>query len=234
MPTAFHPWTIRELPERQRFGTSNQYHLRMHHRESHEDASSTAQLEQANYRSGVDRYLCEHDYLTKLKYPGRALGIDFLEYITPYKFGMYILRDGEGEWPLALVKTKDPVARDFIKRMNEHPEFLAVERMVDFNLLRPRVEVITGAWFDNMRSTNLSSTGVFGTRVDRSDEFGRAERHGRLKTLMVVHRCGPSNHLLTITQSGTVVTFAGYETEEAELDVVLDFKRGVLDHCWEM
>ncbi len=129
---------------------------------------------------------------------------------------------------------RDAVAKDFIRRLNTHEDFQAIERVVDFNLLRPRLEVITGAWFDNMRVSNLSSTGVFGTRVDRSHEFGRAERHGRLKTLNLLYTFGGTEHLLTVTQSGTVVTFAAYDTEEEELDVVLEFKRQILDGCWSM
>jgi len=206
----------------------------MGHHESNEDATTTVELQNRDYRPDVDRYWCEHDFLTRLKYPGRALGVRFLEYVTPYTFPVYIVSDSGADWPLILVKTKDAVAKDFVKRLNQHAEFQAIERMVDFNQLRPRLQVITGAWFDNMRVSNLSSTGVFGARVDRSDEFGRAERHGRLKTLTGIHTCGRIDHLLTITQSGTIVTFGAYETEEAELDVVLDFKRSVLDHCWSM
>ena len=234
MPTAFHPWTLRRLPEGDRFGADAQFYLGLSHHEAPEEAHTTVAREAVNYRDGVDRYLCEHDYLTKLKYPGRSRGHIFTEFVSPYRFTAYVVREPDGTQPTFWVRTKDSVATDFVNRLNTLPEFNAIERRVDFDRLRPRLQMIKGAWFGEMRAANLSSTAVFGTRVDRSAEFRRAEQQGRLHTLNIHHTHNGIDYLLMVTTSGVVVTYHSFDTEEDELDVVMDFKRNHLDACWSM
>lgn len=234
MPSAFHPWTVRRLPDAERFGAHTQYNLGFAHHERPEEAHTEVNRRQVGFRESVDRFTCEHDFLTRLKYPGRAQGIRFQEFVSPYTFTMYVIHESNGDHPTLWVRTKDKVATDFVRRLNTLPGFLAIERRIDFNLLRPRLDMIKGAWFAEMQAANLSSTAVFGTRVDRSDEFQRAELQGRLRTLTVLHNYGGTDYLLMVTTDGTVVAYDAFDTEEDELDVVLDFKRRVLDGCWSM
>lgn len=234
MPTAFHPWTLRRFPESAGFGADQQYYLGLDHHEAPEEAHTIVTRDRVNFREGVDRYLCQHDYLTKLKYPGRSRGISFTEFVSPYRFATFLFHEPDGAQPTFWVRTKDAVATDFVHRLNTLPGFNAIERRVDFERLRPRLQMIKGAWFGEMRAANLSSTAVFGTRVDRSAEFQRAERQGRLHTLNIHHAHNGIDYLLMVTTSGVIVTYHSFETEEDELDVVLDFKRNFLDGCWSM
>lgn len=234
MPTAFHPWSPRRLPERDPFGIDTQFHLGLNHLDQPEEAHTLVERTATDYRPGVDRFHCSHDYLTKLKYPGRAQGRTFREFVSPYKFPMYLTREPNGEQPVLWVRTKEQVAGDFIRRLNTLPDFQAIERRVDFDRLRPQLSMIKGAWFAEMRAANLSSTAVYGTRVDRSQEFRRAEQQGRLRTLSILHKYHDVDYLMMVTTDGTIVTYDAYDTEEDELDVVIDFKRQILDSCWSM
>ncbi len=234
MPTAFHPWSLRRLPAEPTFGLDEQLSLPVGHPEIPETATTKVTLLKRDYRPKVDQYECEHDFLTKLKYTGRAQGVRFNEYVSPYTFKLYIAREAKQPFPIGWVRTKDSVATDFIRRLNKNPAFSGIERVVDFDKLRPRLTIIKGAWFHEMRAANLSATGVFGTRVDQSDEFKRAELQGRISNLLVTYTFCGIDYLLTITQHGVIVTYDQFESEEHELDLVLDFKREVLDHCWSM
>jgi hypothetical protein len=234
MATAFHPWTIRRMPDFPRFGTDVQIFLDIEHHERPEEAHTLVELTNEEFRPGIARFDCTHDYVTKLKYPGRTRGMMFQEYVSPYKFPAYASSEGAGENPILWVSTKGPVAIDFVRRLNSLDNFLAIERMIDFDLLHPRLGMVKGAWFGEMRAANLSSTAVFGPRVDRSREFQRAAQHGRLRTLTTMHSHNGIDYLLTVTQNGTIVTYAAFGTEEQELDVVMSFRRDVLDECWAM
>lgn len=213
-----------------------QYNLGLPHHEQPEEVHTVVVRRALEYRPGVNQYACEHDYRTKLKYLGRAQGTTFQEFVSPYKFMMYVMREADGQFPTLWVRTKGTVATDFVDRLNQYmrEEFYALEKRLDFDLLRPHVQVIKGAWFGEMRAANLSSTAVYGTRVDRSAEFQRAERQGRLHSLTILHNYDGVDYLLMVTVTGGIVTYDSFDTEEHELDVVLDFKQRCLDRCWTM
>lgn len=236
MPTAFHPWSVHLLPTAATFGTDTQLPLVMNHEDVPEAVHTLVTLEQRNYLGRLARYSCDHDFLVKLKYPGRRHNNTFSEFVTNYRFEMYVVPPSNSGRATLWVRTKDQVARDFINRLNRHraSDFQAVERVVDFAALRQRQEIISGAWFSEMRAPNISSAGVFGNRVDRSEEFQRAEQQGRLKTLSFPYESATSRSLINVTQAGCVVTSAHFETPEEELALVLHFKENVLDYCWSM
>src|SRR6188474_1888630 len=120
MPTAFHPWTLRRLPPAERFGVNAQYNLGLPHHEQPEEVHTVVERRMPEYRPGVDLYACEHDYRTKLKYLGRAQGTTFQEFVSPYKFMMYVVREAGDEHPILWVRTKVKVATDCVDRLNQY------------------------------------------------------------------------------------------------------------------
>jgi len=165
---------------------------------------------------GLQRYDAEHDFLFQLQYPGRARGKEFREFVTLYKFPLYL---GDhvaalGFRPL-LVKTKKRVALDFVERLNTNTQGFRVEpTSVDFVALRPRLQLIRGAWFGSIRMPNISSAGVFGHHVDQSEEFQHAESVGELKNLLIELELDGLTHQVMITADGGIVLYHAYQTDE--------------------
>lgn len=234
MPTAFHIYKLKRLPKTEVFGTEDQLYLQVDHQYNLENVHTTVRRAVTDFRPGVERLEAVHDFLRKLKYPGRARNHQFQEYVSEYRFPVFVVRQENEADPVMVVRTKAEVAKDLMERLRQVPDFHAIERRVDFAALRPSLTFIKGAWFANMRSANLAAAGMFGDHVDRSDEFMRAERLGTLSSLSVFYRCGDRQYHTMITSSGGIVLYDSFDSEEEELDVVLQIKRELLDGCWSM
>ena len=234
MPIAFHLYGAKEFPKRKRFGTEDQLYLTIDHEQNREDFHTTVDLKSLEFRDGVARYICDHDFLTKLRFPGRARNMQFEQFATKYRFPLYLLRESDQEQPTIVISTKSAVADNFVERLNKLEDFKAIERHLDFERLRALLHNIRGAWFHKMAVSNLSTTGLFGPHVDRSDEFKRAERRGKLHSLIVPHKFHDGEYVLTITEWGTVVVFDNLETEEEGIDLIRDVKGKLLNQCWDM
>lgn len=221
------------MSDKNSFGSQTQLQIRLGDKNEKETAATTIKKSQSDFLPGVDRYAVDHDFLVHLTYPGRIRAMQFDEYVAPYRFPMYVDRSTEGE-PILIVRTKGKVADDFIKRMSIESDFLALERQIDFQKLRPQIEVITGGWFGQMSGANIKSTAVFGSHVDKSDEFIHAERHGKLQVIYAPYKCNDSTYPLSIHSNGGVVLYGSFDTEEEGLSVVLHVKRNLLDACWAM
>jgi hypothetical protein len=180
-----------------------------------------------------EEYRVEHDFLVHLEYPGRARGQSFREYVTPYKFPLFLSQEAEEPFPFALVRTKKKVAHDFVRRMNsEEPSFDLTATAVDFEVLRPRLAFVKGAWFGAIQAANLHTTGLFGEHVDQSDEFRHAESVGELRNLLVeVVDEGDLAHSVMFTADGGIVLYKAYMTVEDELAVVRSVIRDLLAGC---
>jgi hypothetical protein len=234
VPSAYHLYQLRRMPDRDQFGTQANLYLKISGATNLEDCHTTMRLAQTGFRFGVDKFIADHDFLTRLKYPGRASGMQFSEYVSPYRFSVYVDRNEGPGSPILIVQTKALVATDFIKRMNKLEEFFAIERQLDFTALRPQMRTITGGWFGNMQAANLSSTGMYGPNVDRSDEFIHAETIGTLRALSGPYSYDGSTFYMSVTQTGAVVLNNAFDNEIQPLDIVLDIKRRLLDSCWLM
>jgi hypothetical protein len=234
MPIAFQLYSAKRFPEGNKFGTEDQLYLTIDHEQNRENVHTTVALKNAEFRDGVARYICNHDFLTKLKYPGRARNMQFEQFVTNYQFPLYLFRQADQDRPMIIISTKGPVAENFIERLNHRENFQGIERHVDFERLRALLKNIRGAWFHKMTVSNLSTTGLFGPHVDRSDEFKHAERRGKLHSLIVPHRFHDAEYVLTITERGTVVVFDTLETEEEGVDLIGDVQRKLLNRCWDM
>jgi hypothetical protein len=132
-----------------------------------------------------------------------------------------------------IVRTKGKVAHDFIKRMNGSRSGFTVEpREIDFERLRPLVASMKGAWFKDMKAANVTSTGLFGPRVDKSSEFKHAENIGTLNAVLTNYPFEEIAYTIMITGSGGLVLYDNFETDETALPVVDDIRINFLEDSW--
>lgn len=234
MPLAYHLYKVRRIPDREQFGTQDNLYLKMGGVTNLEDCETKMRVDQTGFRFNVDKFIADHDFLTRLKYPGRAQGKQFTEYVSPYSFPVYVDRNESPGSPILIVRTKALVAEDFIKRMNKLEEFNALERQVDFTALRPQLRTITAGWFGDVQAANLRSTGMYGPNVDRSDEWIHLETIGTLRALSGPYAYNGSTFYMSITQKGGIVLSNAFDDEIMPLDIALDIKRRLLDNCWAM
>ena len=230
MPTAFQAFAVNTFPSNDKFQTDEQLSL-LADSEQNVEVLCT-KVAKSPHASAVytARFDVEHDFLFELQYPGRARGKSFREFVTLYKFPVFLSdhSDGLGFRPL-LVKTKKKVAAEFATRLNRHvAAFNVTPTEVDFAALRPRRTFIRGAWFGAMQARNILTTGVFGPHVDQSDEFRHAEMIGRLTNLMVEIESDPVAHTVMITRDGGIVLYNAYQTEDEEVAVAFDVLTSLL------
>ncbi len=235
MPTAYHLYTVQSLPKGPSYGTEDQLYLTIDQHENRENVHTTVKQTDDTFRKGVARFKCQHDFLTKLRYPGRARGMQFQQFVTPYEFPVYVLaasRSTKGQ--TLVVQTKGAVAADCVKRLNKLDDFVVIEKHLDFHKLRALLGSVQGAWFRKMNVANLATAGLFGPRVDKSEEFAHAERHGSLHSLTAPYSFSSADYVVTITESGSVIVFDTLTDEGEGVDLLCDLKGKLLDKCWDM
>jgi hypothetical protein len=233
MPTAFQVFAVDRFPAARRFQTEDQLSLLGDDPHNIEVVNTLVSRNRDISDLHLHELRAEHDFLFQLQYPGRARGKEFREFITPYKFPLY-LSDGAGAagFRAMLAQTKKKVAVDFVKRLNTKvPDFGARPTKVDFVPLRPRLDLIRGAWFGAMQTPNLASTGVFGHHVDQSEEFQHAERLGELMNLLVEVNVAGVNHLVMVTADGGIILYNPYQTDDEAVAVASETLETVLVGC---
>ena len=230
MPLSYHFFKVASFPPQPAFETEEQLTLFDNDEQNMEVVSTRVTFVKAIEAHSLKKFDVMHDFLVKLKYPARARKVTFREYVSPYSFPVY-LQEGSGEPDInLLVQTKSAVAKDFVERLNGRlPTFSVRSISVDFDILRPLIPSVSGAWFSEMQASNLSSAGVFGSHVDKSNEFQHAELIGKLKALICPYVIEGVTFTVMITEDAGVVMYNNFETEIDSLSVVMDLKRNLLD-----
>lgn len=233
MPSSYQIFRVGSFPSQVPFRVGEQLNLLAYNDHNIEECRTEVARGVTVLDGALERLPVTHDFLVRLKYPGRARDINFQEYVTPYKFPLYLSPPAAEPFQYALVGTKKKVAHDFVRRMNREERVFQLDAtQIDFECLRPRLTYITGAWFGSMRAANLSTTGLFGHHVDQSDEFRHAESTGELKNLLVeVVDDGGLAHSVMITADGGIILYRTYQTEDDELSVVTAILTGMLREC---
>lgn len=232
MPCAYQLFAIEKFPGNNKLRTEEQLTLEYSSEQSREHFASSLDLVETVDES-FSKYSAEHDFLFHLEFYGRAKGTLFREFVTPYKFSVYRGRadTGLGFTPL-ITRTKKKVASDFIDRLNRNLPGFTVQRVrLDFDLLRPRLQMVRGAWFARLRQPNISSTAVFGANVDRSDEFKHAENFGHLTNLMVEVEHDGLAHTVMLGADCALVLYQNYQSETDELHLVRAMHNDLLAGC---
>lgn len=233
MPVAYQIYASTDFPRRDSFETEDQLSLLNDVEENIEVTSTRVAISSAHSVSGFIRYDVFHEFLVRLQYLGRARGREFREFVSPYKFRMFITEStSNGTFRPLLIRTKKKVASDFVTRVNNTiPGFTARPTVVDFASLRPRLTLIRGAWFGSMRQRNISATGVFGHQVDQSDEFRHAESIGELRNIIIELEIDGGTHTVMLSIDGGIVLYNVYENEGEELEIVCGIMSNLLQGC---
>jgi hypothetical protein len=233
MPVAFQVHVAEKFPEQISFQSQEQLSLLADDEQNQETAVTRVSLSSGLTVEPFVRYDAEHEFLFHLQFPGRARGKTFREFITPYKFPIFLGQiTPEIAFRPLLVRTKKKVAIDFIHRLNKYvPDFSARPTSLNFMILRPRLELIRGAWFGSMQQPNISVAAVFGPHVDRSDEFKHAESKGELRNLQIEMVQGELAHTVMLAADGAIVLYNAYPSEQEELQVVTGAMTGLLSGC---
>lgn len=233
MPSSYQIFDVRGLPSGEYFTVGEQLNLLADNDHNIEECRTEVRATTTALDGKLQRMDVSHDFRVQLKYPGRARHMLFQEYVTPYKFPLFLSGDSAEPFRYALVATKKRVAHDFVRRMNkEEPAFHFEATQVDFECLRPRLSYVTGAWFGSMRAANLSTAGFFGHHVDQSEEFQHAESVGELRNLLVeVVDEADLAHPVMVTADGGIILYRSYQTEDEELALVDATLTGLLRDC---
>lgn len=234
MPSSYQVFDVRRFPAADYFVAGEQLNLLADNDQNIEECVTEVRGTAGGALGGMLRRMAvSHDFRVQLKYPGRARHMQFREYVTPYKFPLFLSPESAEPFQYALVGTKKKVAHDFVRRMNKEGDGFQLEAtQVDFDCLRPRLTYVTGAWFGSMRAANLSTTGLFGHRVDQSEEFRHAESVGELRNLLVeVVDESELAHSVMVTGDGGIILYRSYQTEDEELAIVTATLTGLLCDC---
>lgn len=233
MPTSYQVFVAESIPEWPTFRVGEQLNLLANNEHNLEECSTVVTRSGRIEALSLEIFDVEHDFLFHLDQPGRARGHTFREFVTPYRFRLFLNSSSNLAFHYALVRTKKKVAHDFVRRMNQRQRgFDLVATRVDFGCLRPKLEYVKGAWFGSMRAANLSTTGLFGPHVDQSDEFQHAEMLGELSNLLVEVVDGSDlAHSVMFTADGGIVLYRTYVDVEEELEIVENAIANLLGGC---
>lgn len=231
MATSFQIFAVRDFPKGRKFQTEEQLTLDLE--AENVETAVTKVTRHEGVESTFSEYRVQHDYLFQLQHFGRARGIKFKEFLTPYSFPIFLapVLPVAGLRPL-LVRTKRDVALDFTKRLNRYNSRFEVQTTaIDFVALRPRLERIEGAWFRSIRAPHLASAGVFGPHVDRSAEFQHAEQVGQLTTLMLRIQREELTYSVMVTSGGGIILHDLFQTPEDEAEMAYYLLTTIIDGC---
>jgi len=93
MAVGYQVFAIRAFPDdHKRVATQDQLTLPLNDENEREVSSTSLELRTPNIH-GYRQFDAAHDFLVHLKYPGRAQGKFFREFVTPYKFPVYLGSD---------------------------------------------------------------------------------------------------------------------------------------------
>lgn len=223
---------MEKFPSENSFSASEPLTLFQEDEQNTENTETRVSLVKSAFYANFDRYDAIHEFLVKLKYPARARGRTFSEYITPYKFPFYLQKDTNNQASYLITQTKSQVSKDFIHRLNKWVTHFKVKPIeVDIDSVKPLVRVIRGAWFRDLQAANISSTGVFGPHVDRSDEFKHAASIGKLRALIINFPIDDKTFTIMITEEAGIVLYDAFFSEEDALAVVTKLKETLIDPC---
>lgn len=139
---------------------------------------------------------------------GKVYNKPFTRFLSPHQFNIYYLRE-LGYFLFA--DTQQDVVTEFVDSMNiDSNSGLKLEPIeVDFDTLRPLVDVITGIWFGDMKEQYLKSAGYFGRHVDRSNPVQEALRDkAKIRSLLFDYTYNFEDLTVSVTKSGSVILYS--------------------------
>ena len=154
---------------------------------------------------------------------------DFHEYLRPVEFYAYVHREDK----FVMFRETKKVCRGVFEHIKKKSDTIALrEKRVDFSLLRARTKKYSAAWFKKV-SANIHAEGLTGDGVEDDPRFKELVAYAPLSSLTVKFKLFDADHRIQITRDAAVVLVQQYESEKTELELVLEFKRAILQNVWK-
>ncbi len=122
----------------------------------------------------IIEYECIHDFKQTTK--GKVFNLNFNYYFITNKFNSYYYKND----CLFVVNTSTDPAIDFLNVLNNENDSKVNIFNVDMEQLMKKLENVSGIWVSDIKTQNLSASGMYGYQVDKSTEFARIKEKGRV------------------------------------------------------
>ena len=147
---------------------------------------------------------------------GRAKDIQFTHFAAPFEFNSYIQRASK----LLLFQTAKRVCIDLVHRLNSSNDFDINQYSVDFEVLRPYIKNVRGAWI-KFQQANLRTSAHFGNHVDNSLAFQESMQTGQLTSLYILYDYESEQIPIQITSDCAVVLYPNIDEVQIEIDITV-------------
>jgi len=159
-------------------------------------------------------YFVHHEMI--VEQVGRAKSVTFTHFAAPFEFYMH-LRIADN---LLLVQTIKRVCSSLIQDLVQTGDFEIQHYVVNFDLLRPYVTNVKGAWF-KFKEPALRASAHFGNHVDKSQAFQESLQTGEISSLYVLHDFNSEQLQVQITSDCGVVIYPRIDELNTEISIVL-------------
>lgn len=210
---------IEKNPPQNKFSTLRQQAMikRQEHVNIGEPESKNTwyQLNNPQFMHGISRYIAYHEL--KIVRTGRPpRGEEFNYYYEPHNFQYYM----DSHRNLIYISAKKNVAKSFINAIKVNKDWPPLK--INYEIMMPLLPTITGSWFCDLKLQYVSSAGYYGQHVDRSEEFKKAAKEGKISIIYINVSMLPSDReqRIGITSDGAIIIPRGMELEEQEIELV--------------
>lgn len=161
-------------------------------------------------------YECNYD--KKVKVFGKVYNKNFNYYFVQKKFKLYYDKLNK----LCLVAIKAELAHEYIDFLNKFGSYSLHPIEMDYTYMEPLIDEITAAWISGLKTTHVKTKGLYGNKVNKSEEFKEAILDGELSAMNIkfIAHSG-EEHLIGINKSGSIVLYDSFKTIESEIELVI-------------
>jgi hypothetical protein len=181
-----------------------------------------------------ERSLSDEMHLYKVRHEvrvrraGRAKGVEFSSFVSPYDFPAYYHRPTQ----LLMLKAPKDIARGAMRTLTKGGVGVKGEyRKLELQSVRSQVERMRGAWFHVEDSANVTSQGLYGPDIEGDIRFDQALSEGDMSYMLIEYLFREQSFLIGISRDYAVniARSTAWLDELAELELVMDVKRRLLD-----
>ena len=181
-----------------------------------------------------ERSLSDKMYLYKVKHEvrvqraGRAKGVEFSSFVSPYIFPAYYHQPTQ----LLMLKASKNIARGAMRTLTKGGVGVTGEyRKIELQSVRSQVERMRGAWFHVADSANVTSQGLYGPDIEGDIRFDQALSEGEMSYMLIEYIFREQSFLIGVSRDYAVniARSTSWLDELFELELVMDVKRRLLD-----
>lgn len=164
--------------------------------------------------NSIIEYDCEHDF--KQNKIGKVFNHLFEYYFIPTSFKSFYMKSEK----IFIVNTGTDPAIDFISVLNTQNNSNILTASVDFDRLLKKLNNVNGIWISNIKTQNLSASGLFGDQVDQSTEFDRIKEKGSISYVtFTIEYVYHKPLLVGVTQNSSIIISNKLDNPEEGIEV---------------